>query len=55
MNKRQAAIAHAKAEATSPKRALLDLLRDLEAAGATRDAKTLSGIIGRLEAWQVRP
>lgn len=53
-DKRRAVVAHAKSEASSPKRALMDLLRDLEAVGATRDANTLGAIIGRLEAWQVR-
>lgn len=54
-SRRRAVIAHAKAEASAAKSRLMDLLRDLEAVGATRDANALGSIIGRLEAWQVRP
>jgi hypothetical protein len=47
------AIRHAKSEASSAKSRLMDLVRELEAAGAMREADKLGRIIGRLEAWQV--
>lgn len=53
--RRREVIRHAKSEASSPKSRLMDLLRDLEAVGATADAKRLERIIGQLEGWQARP
>lgn len=53
MTQAQNTIRYVKSEASSPKSRLMDLLRTLEKTpGCAREARRLSGIIGRLEAWQ---
>jgi hypothetical protein len=39
-------------EANTPKNKLMDIMRQLERAGAIRQANSLGTIIGKLEAWQ---
>jgi hypothetical protein len=53
MTKSQEATRHAKSEASAAKRRLMDLLSTLDATpGCSTEARRLSAIIARLEAWQ---
>lgn len=52
---RKAARARAQLDASAPKSTLMAIVRDLERAGVTEEAKRLNRIIADLEAWQNRP
>lgn len=47
-------VRHIKREINPHKARIISLMMDLESMGAHAEAKSLSSILGRLEAWQLK-